>query len=147
VLEHTYHPVEDLKKAYSALKPGGWVIIGIPNVESWEKSIFGPAWVGWELPRHLYLFPQKIIREILKSMGFRWEATKCISSSHAVLGLSLDFWSQGWQDKHPKLRKLLLRSYNSIFGRLLFLIPLWISDKFNRSTIIAFFAQKPAGID
>lgn len=147
VLEHTYHPVEDLKKAYSALKPGGWVVIGIPSVESWEKTVFGPSWVGWELPRHLYLFPQKTLREILEGVGFRWEGAHCISSSHAVLGLSLNFWSQGWENNHPALRRLLLQVYNSLFGRLLLLLPLWISDQFNRSTIIAFFVQKPADID
>jgi len=41
VFEHLYHPIADLRKALRLLKPGGWIVIGLPNVESWEQQVLG----------------------------------------------------------------------------------------------------------
>ena len=142
VLEHLDQPIESLRRAHRSLKDGGWLIVGIPNLESWEASLFGPTWIGWDLPRHLYLFPRDTLREIYTELGFRWEAIRCLSTSYSVLGHTLDFWSQTWEDKYPILRKILLRTYYSLPGRILMLFPLWISDRLTRSTIITIFAQK-----
>lgn len=147
VLEHLYHPVQELRLAHSLLKDGGWLVIGLPNLESWERQVFGRYWIGWELPRHLYLFPQPTLRAILEDSGFRWDWAGNISSSHAVLGLSLQIWSQTWRSQ--KLARALLGFYRSPLGRLLSLPGLWIADQLGRSTILAVFAQKQftAGAD
>jgi SAM-dependent methyltransferase len=142
VLEHLEHPIYDLRYAYQLLKERGWLILAIPNLEGFEASWFGPYWVGWDLPRHLYIFPLKILSEMLISIGFRWVTTRCISTSYAVLGHSLDFWSQSWETRYPLLRRLLLSLYHFLPVRALLLFPLWIFDRFNQSTIITIFAQK-----
>lgn len=144
VVEHLEHPVGDLRYARRLLKPGGWLIFSVPNLESLERRIFGAYWVGWDLPRHLYLFPQETLDGILASLGFRVAGKRCISTSYSVLGHSLDFWSQTWGGRHPRLRRLLLGAYRSIPGRLAMVPPLWVLDKLNLSTILTIFAQKVA---
>ncbi len=144
VVEHLEHPVQDLRYAWSLLKPGGWLIFSVPNLESLERRIFGDYWVGWDLPRHLYLFPQKTLEEILVSLGFRVAGKRCISTSYSVLGHSLDFWSQSWAERRPSLRRLLLGAYRSLPGRLAMIPPLWVLDRLNLSTILTIFAQKTA---
>jgi hypothetical protein len=142
VFEHLYTPITDLRKAHALLKPGGWLVIGLPNVESWEQRLFGKYWVGWDLPRHLYLFPQPALQAILNREGFRYKASRCISTSYSVLYYTLDFWSQTWAERHPRLRAFLLRSYQTVLVRALLIPPLWLLDRLNLSTVITLFAQK-----
>ena len=142
VFEHLYHPIADLHKAHRLLKPGGWLVIGLPNVESWEQRLFGRYWVGWDQPRHLYLFPQPALRSILEKEGFRYETARCISTSYSVLYYTLDFWSQSWDKRYLKLRKLLLRSYRTLIIRAMLILPLWFLDRLNLGTVITIFAQK-----
>lgn len=142
VLEHLDHPIADLHHAYTILKDYGWLVFSIPNLESLEARIFGPYWVGWDLPRHLYLFPQNNLHEILKTIGFQWKDSRCISTSYAVLGHSLDFWSQSWAKRYPRLRSLLLKAYKTTIARLLLVPPLYITDRLKVSTILTIFAQK-----
>jgi len=147
VFEHLYHPIGDLRKARCLLKPGGWLVIGLPNVESWEQRIFGKYWVGWDQPRHLYLFPQSRLRSILEAEGFRYERARCLSTSYSVLYSSLDFWSQTWSDRHPRLRQAMLRLYRTILVRALLVLPLWALDRLKLGTVITIFAQKNISAD
>ncbi len=142
VFEHLYHPMADLRKAYRLLRPGGWLVIGLPNVEGWEQRIFGKYWVGWDQPRHLYLFPQLSLRAILEKEGFRYETARCLSTSYSVLYYSLDFWSQSWEKDHPRLRKVLLGIYRTLIVRAMLIPPLWLLDHLNLGTVITLFAQK-----
>lgn len=142
VLEHLSSPVQDLLYIYSLLKPGGWLFFSIPNLESLEAKIFGRFWSGWDLPRHLYIFPRASIRRLLKEMGFDRISIRSISSSYNQLGHSLDFWSQTWAASHPNTRRLLLNAYRSWFGRVAFLLPLALLDRLNLSTNITFAARK-----
>ncbi|MCI0519616.1 MAG: class I SAM-dependent methyltransferase [Chloroflexi bacterium] len=140
VLEHLDHPIQDLRYAHSLLKEGGWLVFSVPNLESWEARVFGPYWLGWELPRHLYLFPRQQLEVIIPRLGFRLAARRCLSTSYSVLGESIDFWAQTW--KNQRLRKAVSRVYRSIFTRALLLLPLGVSDRLGLSTIITYFAQK-----
>ena len=65
-------------------------------MESLAARIFGPYWVGWDLPRHLYLFPRPLLQTVLGTLGFRSVAFSCISGSYSTLRDSLEFWTQSW---------------------------------------------------
>ena len=142
VLEHLPDPIENLRTAYKLIKPGGWLIFSIPQLESVDVKWFGQHWLGWDLPRHLYLFPQTVLREILDGLGFHWIDEKCISNSHATIGLSLDNWSHGESNISTNKKLALMRLYNSWFGRIGSIIPLSFLDRLKRTTITTIFAQK-----
>ncbi len=142
VLEHLEYPISDIQKAHSLLKNGGWFVFTIPNFESLEKKIFGEFWSGWDLPRHLYIFPKPVLHDILEKNGFQVVTKKCLASSYHVLRHSLDFWSQTWENKFPTTKKLLMKSYSSWLVRLGLVTPLAIVDRLNLSTNITIVAQK-----
>ncbi|MBU0754696.1 MAG: class I SAM-dependent methyltransferase [Planctomycetes bacterium] len=70
VLEHVYEPVEVLKKVKTWLKPDGIVFPQVPNIRSWEVSLFGSFWFGLDVPRHLFQFSPESLRYIGRTLGY-----------------------------------------------------------------------------
>ena len=58
VLEHLDDPAAALERVRSWLRPGGLVLVGVPNVASLQARVAGPAWMHFDVPRHrLHLTP------------------------------------------------------------------------------------------
>jgi 2-polyprenyl-3-methyl-5-hydroxy-6-metoxy-1,4-benzoquinol methylase len=70
VLEHFKNPNSNLRKILSILKPGGQIILGIPNVNSLYSKMFKQDWWGFDVPRHLYHFSPQTIKKILVECGY-----------------------------------------------------------------------------
>jgi SAM-dependent methyltransferase len=70
VLEHVYDPVEMLSRVRDVLRPGGSVHIAVPNPVGLSSSLFHRHWLGLE-PRHLILFPPRLLRSVLTRAGFK----------------------------------------------------------------------------
>lgn len=71
VIEHVHDPRGTLSACLRLLKPGGWLWIETPNVESRGHARFGRHWRGLEAPRHLILFHPRALRALLEDVGFR----------------------------------------------------------------------------
>ncbi|MFC1878499.1 class I SAM-dependent methyltransferase [Chloroflexota bacterium] len=142
VLEHLGFPIQDLKKIHHILKDGSWLVFSIPNLEGLGARVFHQYWIGWDLPRHLYLYPKDNIYQILDKLGFDIIESKCISNSYATLGLSLEFWSQSWEDRFPAFKRKFIKLYNSRLIRGILVLPLSILDWLKLTTIVTIIAQK-----
>jgi len=70
VLEHVRDPRAALTNARRLLRPGGELILGVPNVSSLYRWCFGPRWSGWDLPRHLGHFSPRTLMRLLRETGF-----------------------------------------------------------------------------
>ena len=70
VLEHLSDPRETLEAAHRILKPGGRLIVAVPNFSSLQSRWTGGAWFHLDLPRHIYHFPLKSLGMLLESTGF-----------------------------------------------------------------------------
>jgi len=70
VLEHLHQPKASMEKIWHWLKPGGIFYVYLPNISSWEASLFKSYWYGLELPRHLFHFSPAALRHLLGSIGF-----------------------------------------------------------------------------
>lgn len=65
VLEHVRAPSAYLREIARILKPGGVVIIEVPDAGSWQARVFKERWLLCEAPRHLYFFDEVHLRELL----------------------------------------------------------------------------------
>lgn len=73
-LEHVPDPRDTLIEAARVTKPGGTLVLSLPNPENWMARWFGPDWCGWDVPRHLCLFPRRTLARLLEETG--WEAPR-----------------------------------------------------------------------
>lgn len=71
LLEHVRSPRALIAKIKKALKPGGSILLRVPNRHSWQGRLFGKHWKGLEIPRHLCLFEPKALMKLLEQEGLR----------------------------------------------------------------------------
>lgn len=70
VIEHVHHPRDFLKHIFFLLKPNGKFWLETPNIQSYGHDQFRADWRGLEPPRHLVLFSNNALRELLSQTGF-----------------------------------------------------------------------------
>lgn len=70
VLEHVHTPLDLVHRIKQALKPGGKLILTLPNAQSALRHHFGIDWRGLEAPRHIAIPSQTQLRALLTQAGF-----------------------------------------------------------------------------
>jgi 2-polyprenyl-3-methyl-5-hydroxy-6-metoxy-1,4-benzoquinol methylase len=70
VLEHLHGPKAALLEARRILRPGGRLVVAVPNFSSLQARWAGAAWFHLDLPRHLWHFPLAALRRLLGDCGF-----------------------------------------------------------------------------
>ena len=94
VLEHLADPVAALHALARRVKPGGTLILGIPNIASWQARAVGSRWMHLDAPRHLCHFSPDAIERALHASGFRMAHLDFRSFEHDPFG-----WVQGGLDR------------------------------------------------
>ena len=124
VLEH----IDDLHFQTSEicrlLKPGGRLIIALPNFQSFDCQYYKDKWAAWDVPRHLNHFSQQTIQSIITSTGFQiidtqkliWDAYYISFMSERFLGHSLPLVRGAWTG----LRSNLKASKNGMYSSLVY---------------------------
>lgn len=79
VLEHLYDPRAYLSAAFSLLAPNGRLVVQVPNADCWQLLLFGSAWNGLDVPRHLINFRGRDLENLLTSCGFEVLRSKYFS--------------------------------------------------------------------
>jgi hypothetical protein len=69
-LEHDYEPAQSLRYACRALKPGGWLVVEVPRLDSLSFRMFGHRWPGIQAPQHTVLFDRASLLRMVQSCGF-----------------------------------------------------------------------------
>jgi 2-polyprenyl-3-methyl-5-hydroxy-6-metoxy-1,4-benzoquinol methylase len=69
-LEHVVDPRGDLGRVWRLLRPGGTLVISLPNFGSWQRRRFGADWFPLELPRHRTHFTRDSLERALTGEGF-----------------------------------------------------------------------------
>jgi SAM-dependent methyltransferase len=145
VLEHTHHPLAILQEVNRLLAPGGLLAFSLPEVNSQDARQFGPAWIGYDTPRHLYLFPGKSLALLLERSGFQ------LLSQDYFMG-TYHTWVASWRTavhrRYPPNswpRKLASLAYLPHWATLTAPYFNWL-NRSGRGSVVAIISQKPHAI-
>lgn len=69
-LEHSTEPARELQAAYRAVRPGGHLLIEVPDPDSRYARLLGRWWLPWLQPQHLHFVPVENLRARLTDLGF-----------------------------------------------------------------------------
>ena len=88
VLEHLPNPAGFLKVARDLLRPGGRLVVQVPNLDCWQYGILRRRWNGIDVPRHLHDFRSSDLNRLLDQCGFRARRWKHFSWRDNPAGLA-----------------------------------------------------------
>jgi 2-polyprenyl-3-methyl-5-hydroxy-6-metoxy-1,4-benzoquinol methylase len=114
VLEHVHKLNERLQVVKRLLKPGGTLIIAVPESNSWDAGNYKNFWAAYDLPRHLYHFSQGTMKKLAEKIGF---------SIISIVPLKLDsFYISLLSEKYKAGKQNYLRAFlngfrSNIFAR------------------------------
>ena len=104
VLEHLADPLAELRAAAARLRPGATLVLGLPNIASWQARLSGRHWMHLDVPRHLCHFTPDAIERALRSSGFRLTQVDFRSFEHDPFG-----WVQSALDRAGFEQGLLIK--------------------------------------
>ena len=141
VLEHSLEPREMLRHAARILKPGGQIWISCPNADSWQRALFGKAWINWHVPFHVVHFTGDTLKAMLEQEGFM-----NISIRHktpalwfAQSAIAKMFGRKG--EPNRKMRNIFLVTGLMLLARA-FSPVLWLGNRAGRGDCLVAVARK-----
>ncbi len=160
VFEHLLTPHEDLEHIKKIINPNGKLVISIPNIDSWQASIFKDKWFHLDVPRHLIFFKPKDFKKMMQSKNFEinneryisWEQNpygyiqsclNCLSKKHNFL---YDFLKTNVKNSYKK-RDLFRLGLHILFTGItlpLFLVLDILESIFKKSATVEYtFIYRP----
>ena len=68
-LEHVPDPQAEIRRVAELVKPGGTLLVSVPNVASVTARLFGARWHHLDAPRHFTLWTPATLRRLLGEHG------------------------------------------------------------------------------
>lgn len=123
VIEHVYDPRAFVSSLVDRLRPGGYVVLGTPDMGSPWRRAMGRRWPSFKVPEHVVYFDRRTLRTLLIDAGL--EDVRPFRYLHSF-PLALIFRKLGAKSAERRLGRL---------GQIPIPIP-W--------TTLALIARKPA---
>lgn len=121
VLEHMENPSGIVHEIARILRPGGLLVVAVPNFGSFQARWFQARWFHLDLPRHIHHFNQKTLLACLSSQGF----TICTQNTFSLEQNPFGFVQSLFNGIGPKTRSnrfySLLKKNNTSASRISFL--------------------------
>lgn len=90
-LEHSLDPGRELAAAHLTLRPGGHLLIEVPDPRSRYARLLGRWWLPWLQPQHLHFVPVDNLRRRLAELGFT-----VVAQQHAEPHDPIDLLAAVW---------------------------------------------------
>jgi SAM-dependent methyltransferase len=116
VLEHLDAPGPALERIGSWLRPGGGLLVGVPNLASLQARIGGERWFHLDVPRHRVHYTPAGLRALVRAHGFDVLGIRHVLLEHNPFGM--------WQT----LANLLTRQPSYLYNLLKRNAPLRSAD-------------------
>ncbi len=129
-IEHLTSPKKGLERIYSALKPGGMLVVETPNYESTPARFLGAEWGLVAPEHHLFYFTPSTLKRLAAETGFhvvsmtfpRWGLTDLLFSAGSLRKAGFPVGDREKQFVRNKLRvpRDAVRATSNIIDRLFF---------------------------
>lgn len=140
LLEHVRDPFDTTARVYALLASGGSLVGEVPNIRSWDFSLFGRFWGGCHWPRHVHQFTPATMSLMLTKTGFSdVQISYQLHTGHWALSV------QNWLQSH-RLTRVTLSNGRAWYYPLLLIafVPVnLVAQLFGMTGIIGFSARKP----
>ena len=87
VLEHVDEPGPALARIAAWLRPGGLLLVGVPNLGSVQARVGAGAWYHLDVPRHRTHFTVAGLHTIMRANGLEPVTTRHVLAEHNPFGL------------------------------------------------------------
>ncbi len=94
VLEHVDDPGLELEWIVPWLRPGGLLLVGVPNLASVQARVGGPRWYHLDVPRHRTHFTARGLEALLRAHGLEPVSVQHVLAEHNPFGLWVSFVSR-----------------------------------------------------
>lgn len=145
VLEHIDHPSELLGNLVQGnLKPGGLLVIEVPNFGSWQSKWAGSSWLHLDVPRHINHFTRPALKRTIEKKGFTIVREEYFSLHLGIIGMIQTIFSwfgyTGFLIAELKEKKSIL-----LLSKILISLPFavlleGIASLFRKGGVIRFYA-------
>jgi 2-polyprenyl-3-methyl-5-hydroxy-6-metoxy-1,4-benzoquinol methylase len=111
VIEHVNKPWDYLKAAEKNLKPGGKIVVAVPNISSLEFRIFGKYWFHLAPLYHIWHFSPRSLQKMLREENFKIDKVDYWVLEHHFVGILQTFINRSTKSQDI-LHKLVKRRQN-----------------------------------
>jgi 2-polyprenyl-3-methyl-5-hydroxy-6-metoxy-1,4-benzoquinol methylase len=70
VLEHLPNLKEQIQHLTTLLKPGGLLVVAVPNFKSYDAQYYKSDWAAYDVPRHFWHFSKNAIAKLFGTYDF-----------------------------------------------------------------------------
>ncbi|MFN2426920.1 MAG: class I SAM-dependent methyltransferase, partial [Candidatus Binatia bacterium] len=87
VFEHMVDPRAMLRRSFRLLRPGGVLVVEVPNFGSWQARLGPATWFHLDVPRHVIHFDRATLTTMLEAEGFAAESWSTFSAEYDAFGM------------------------------------------------------------
>jgi SAM-dependent methyltransferase len=85
-LEHLPDPGDAVREAARLIRPGGVLVVAVPNTDSLQARAFGDRWLHLDPPLHLVHVSRRALVSRLEATGFAVERVSATRGGQVVIG-------------------------------------------------------------
>lgn len=121
VLEHVPDVKQQIAELKRLIKPGGTIIIAVPNYKSYDAKHYQNFWAAYDVPRHLWHFSKKSIQSLFAEQNLELVQVKPMWFDSFYVSLLSEKYKSGkmnfvkgfWYGMVSNLSGLFSKEYSS----------------------------------